>query len=417
MRRLIYILLAVAMVVALFPNVAYATSLSVPPARLIIDNYEIRGLDVPPVIRNNTTMVPARAVFEHVGGTVSGANNYREITVNFRGDILVMNVGNSWAQLNGGYMFMEEPPVVIQGRTLIPLRFTAEAFGFYVDWDRIHRAAILISPPYDTNPPEDSVSPEPTPTPGPEYVTRPDHTTDPTPSPPPHGPNMAIDISTAPISFAPHPTTSIVSMLTPREMGVSAYSIVASSPITDVNHFMLADNRLVVDIYNSIHNLNGPFYASAPVSRVGTSQFSNAPDVTRVVFHIMGPAEFSVSLSYDRRIITVAFTSNTISAVLPTSTAYSDSFHIQGNFQPSIRMSSAGYPRYITIYIDNARMSADGAEIEGGNFGTHFTTGRALSGVAYVRIYMRGGRWPSISLNHGSNQVSIIMHDGLVEYL
>ena len=414
MKRILYILFAAAMMVAIFPSLAYAANSS--PARLIIDHHELAGLDVPPVIRNNTTMVPARAVFEHVGGSVSGRNNYREITVNFRGDVLVMNVGDNWALLNGGFIFMQEPPVIIQGRTLIPLRFTAEAFGFEVDWDPVHRAAILISPPYETGPepPVNNPTPQPTPQPTPEPIPRPPdgHTTDPTPPPVPQGPNMATDISTAPILNIPHPTTNIVSLLTPRETGALAYSIVASSPISNVNHFLLEDNRLVVDIYNSISSLNGPFYTSGPVNEVRASQFSLTPDVTRVVFRISGPADFSISLSYDRRIVTVAFTTNTISAVMPTSTAYSDSFHIQGNFQPSVRMSSSGYPRYLTLYIDNAQMEVSGQSMPVGAFASHFVTGQHYSGAAYVRVYVRD-QWPAVSLTHSNDSVSVTLHGGL----
>jgi len=405
--------MAAVMMVALLPSIAQAT---LPPARLFVDNRELTGLDSPPVIRNNITMVPARAVFEYVGGVVSGANNYTQIVINFRGDVLVMTIGHEWAQLNGQYIFMSAPPAIINNRTLIPLRFAAEAFGFEVDWDPHLRAAILFTPPYEPGEPYDPGTPyipEPTPTPTPPDVFQPpaDHIADPTPPPTPHGPDMAHDISTAPIHFAPHPTTTIASLLTPREMGVSAYSIVATSPITDVNHFQLYGNRLIVDIYNATHALNGTLYASSPVSRISSSQFSNAPNVTRVVFHIEGPADFSVSLSYDRRIVTVAFTSNTVSAIMPTSNTHSDSFHIQGNFQPSVRMSSGGYPRYLTIYLDNTQMAAHGQSMPVGVFASHFVTGQT-NGVAYVRVYIRD-RWPAVSLAHGVDSVSVTLHGGL----
>ncbi|MCL2406039.1 MAG: N-acetylmuramoyl-L-alanine amidase family protein [Defluviitaleaceae bacterium] len=407
MKRMIYIFLAVVMMASLLPSMAHAAT--VPPARLIIDNYELRGLDSPPVIRNNVTMVPARAVFEHVGGVVSGAHNYTEITITFRGDVLVMTVGNNWARLNGGYVFMQEPPAIINNRTLIPLRFTAEAFNFEVDWDPYTRAAILFSPPYVETPQGPTPTPAPTPTPLPPPI---DHITDPTPTPRPPGSNMAIDISVAPILHMSHPRADIVNLLTPQETGASAYSIVAASPITDVNHFLLADNRLVVDIYNSVSSLTGPFYASGPVSQVGASQFSWAPDVTRVVFHITGPAEYSISLSYDRRIVTVAFVSNTISMVMPTSTAHSDSLHIQGSFQPSVRMSSDGFPNYITFYIDNAQMAAVGQQMPVSAFVSHFVTGQLENGIAYVRAYVRGS-WPAVSITHGIDSASIVLHGGL----
>jgi len=403
------------MVVMLLPNMAQAASL--PPARLIIDNIEITGLDSPPVIRNDTTMVPARAVFEHVGGAVSGAHNYTEITVTFRENVLVMTVGNNWARLNGGYIFMQEPPIIVNNRTLIPLRFTAEAFDFEVNWDPIHRAAILFSPPLGETPTQPTPTPSPTPVPDNDRPPDDAHLVDPTPTPRPPGSDMANDVSATSILPEVHPRANILNLLTPRETGTPAYSIVASSPISDVNHFLLADNRLVVDIYNSISSLTGPFYAATPVIQVGASQFSWTPDVTRVVFHLSGAVDFSISLSYDRRVVTVAFVSNTIYAITPMSTAHSDSLLIHGSFQPSVRMSSDGFPNYMTFYFDNTQMIAAGQQMPVGTFASHFVTGQLSGGVSYVRVFMRG-QWPTVSITHGIDSATIMMHGGLngVEY-
>jgi len=289
-----YIFLAIAMVAAFSPDVAYAATGQ--QARLIIDNQEIIGLDTPPIILNNRVMVPARAVFERVGGSVDWNSADRIVTVFFGTDVLHMTVGSTWAQLNGEFIHMEDPPVIIGGRTLIPLRFPAEAFGFCVDWDPSRRAAILNSPedvpgePSSTPPPDDEAAATPAP-------PNDDHTADPTPTPPPSSHNISTDISSVPITPAPHPRADIVSLLAPTGTGAMAYTITASSPITDVDHFLLYDNRLVVDIYNAVSSLSGPFVAGGPVSEVRSSQFSRDPYITRVVFDLVGAVEFSVSLS------------------------------------------------------------------------------------------------------------------------
>ena len=391
MKRVIYILLIVTMLATLLPARVQASQV-----RLIIDNHELMGLDAPPIILNNRVMVPARAVFERVGGAVEWNASRREITVNHHGDILVMTVGQTQAILNGSIIHMEVPPVIVGGRTLIPLRFPAEAFGFDVAWDHVGRAAILHSPiEWD----------------GEEETT---HITDiPTPPPPPTGdPSLARDVSSVPIYSVPHAGTNITNLRTPAETGANAYVIVASSPITDVNHFLMPDNRLVVDIYNAISSLSGSFAAHGPVSEVRHSQFSRTPNITRVVFDITGPVEFSLALSYDRHTLTVAFEVNTISAVTATSNNHTDTLRIQGNFQPSIRFSSAAYPSYVIVYIDNASMAAPGGEMPGGNFGSRFTTGQGAAGVAYVRVDIHGS-WPSISLTHGSNYVTLVLHGGI----
>jgi len=393
MKRAVYILLVVVIMATMLPNRTYGATSQV---RLIIDNHELTGLDTPPVILHSRVMVPARAVFERVGGRVEWNDANRQITVFYGTDVLVMTVGQTQASLNGWPIQMEVPPTILQDRTLIPLRFPAEAFGFDVAWDHVGRAAILHSPLEDdgTPPAEDG------------------HTVDPTPPPAPQAPGLARDISTVPITPIPHPSTNIINLLSPRDTGADAYAIIASSPITDVNHFLLPDNRLVVDIYNSITSLSGPFDAAGPVTEVRSSQFSRTPNITRVVFDINGPVDYSLALSYDRMTLTVAFAVNNISAVLATSTAHSDTLLIQGDFQPSIRLSSSGFPNYMTIYIDNARMAAFGGEMANGVFGSRFVTGQLSEGAAYVRIDMRGA-WPAVSLAHGRDSIAITMHQGL----
>lgn len=391
MKRVIYILLVAAMLATLLPSRVQAIS----QVRLIIDNHELSGLDTPPVILNSRVMVPARAVFERVGGTVDWNAASREITVRYSGDILVMTVGQTQAILNGRIIHMEVPPVILADRTLIPLRFPAEAFGFDVAWDHVGRAAILHSP-FDY--PEEETT----------------HVTDiPTPPPPPQNdPSLARDISSAPIYSVPHAGTNIIDLVNLFDTGADGYAIIASSPITDVNHFLLPDNRLVVDIYNAVSSITGPFAAIGPVSDVRSSQFSRTPNITRVVFDIVGPVEFSLALSYDRQTLTVAFSVNTISSIISTSNEHTDTLRIEGDFQPSIRLSSAGYPNYVIVYIDNARVTAPGGDMPGGNFGSRFTTGQGSNGAAYVRVDIRN-TWPSISLTHGSNFVSLSLHDGI----
>jgi len=364
--------------------------------RLVVDGNELFGLDSPPIILNNRVMVPARAVFERVGGRVEWNYLHRQITVHYGSDILVMTVGQTQAVLNGRGIAMEVPPVILNDRTLIPLRFPAEAFGFDVAWDHVGRAAILHAPweqPPGSPAHEHTIDFVNQPSVG-EYS------------------GGAQDVSTGPIEAVPHPGTNIISLLSPQETGADAYAIIASSPITDVNHFMLPDNRLVVDIYNAISSLSGPFVAAGPVGEVRSSQFSRTPNITRIVFDLLGPVEYSVSLSYDRRTLTVAFTVNTISAVTATSNTYSDTLRIQGDFQPSVRLSSSGFPDYVLVYIDNARMTAPSGDMPGGVYGSRFTTGQGTNGVAYVRIDIRNA-WPAISIAHGTDFVTLTLHHGL----
>ena len=417
MKRVLYILLAAVLVASFLPVTAYASSNTSSNLRLIINNQEIVGLDAPPIIQNSRVMVPARAVFEEVGGRVTWNSRQRQITISYGENVLIMTVGQTQAQFNNTHIEIDVPPTIHNGHTLVPLR-VAQNFGFYVDWDYVGRAAIVRSPDKSdfVEPESDFYIPEPTSTPDadahmPTIPTAPGAPT-PTPAPPTTPRGQARDVSSAPILPAPNAGTNITRIRSPRETGASAYVIEASSAITDVNHFLLPDNRLVVDIYNAVSSLNGTVRAVSPVSDVRTSQFSRTPNITRVVFELEGAVEYSVSLSYERDILTVAFAANNINSITYNSTTTTDTLHVRGDFQPSVRLSSSGYPRYFTVYLDNASMGAPGMQMPYGVYTSRFVTGQR-DRVAYIRVYVEGNRWPAISLTHGTDSVAIVMHRGL----
>ena len=404
MRRFTYIL-AFALVI-LFPTMVFGAD-----ARLIIDNEEVIGLDVAPQIINDRVMVPARGVFERVGATVEWNYVHRQVTVRYNNDFLMMTINENIAWRNGEAVIMDVAPIIHNDRTLIPLRFPAEAFGFDVDWDIAGRVAIIDTG--NNNSYENYYVPE---EPAPQPDWQPDPIPDIQPDPPPvqdsqPDPGLAVDISSAPIQAESHPLASITALRTPRETGAMAYTIVASTAISDVDHFLLPDNRLVLDIYNARADISGPFLAYGPVSEIRSSQFSRSPYITRVVFELSIPTEFSISLSYDRQTLTIAFTQNNVS-VTPFSNNYSDTFVIRGDFQPSIRVSAESNPQHLAIYVDNALVDVAGAFFRSGAFFFYYEIMQYPDGVVAVRIFMQDN-WPSISVNHGVGYVSVILHHGL----
>ena len=91
--------------------------------------------NVMPVIENGRTLVPVRAVSETLEAEVEWYDDTQEITVT-KGDIFVkMAIGNSKAYVNGSEQQLDTPPTIRNGRTLVPLRFIAEALSLKVDWN------------------------------------------------------------------------------------------------------------------------------------------------------------------------------------------------------------------------------------------------------------------------------------------
>lgn len=399
---------------AIFAMNTYASDV-----RLIIDDQEVSNLPTPPMLVNNNTMVPARAVFEHMGGVVGWHSGHRQISIFMGNDILVLTVGSTTALLNGVAIQMSTPPIIVGDSTMIPLRFPAEAFGFYVYWDRQARAAIINTNGESTNGNNGGSTPQPPselpiisiPRSGNNYV--PDDTKNETPgSDLPVNNNLARNISSSPITTIAHPQTTITNVLTPSDIGTGAYVIVASSPISEINYFVLDDNRLVVDIHNAITQVSGNIATHGSVPLTGARIAQNTPIITRVVFEVIDAVDFSISLSADRTALTIAFAPNNITNVFLQSDDISDSLFIQGNTLPAIRICTEGFPNYLTVNIDNANMLAGDALHSSGIFASHFATGQRADGSAYIRIFV-GDNWPTFSVAHGNNAVVIMLHHAL----
>lgn len=90
--------------------------------------------DQPPVIENNRTLVPLRGVFESLGATVKWDPANREITAEKGKQAIWLKIGSKTTKVNGTMKDIDVPAKIINGRTMVPLRFVSEALGADVKW-------------------------------------------------------------------------------------------------------------------------------------------------------------------------------------------------------------------------------------------------------------------------------------------
>lgn len=103
------------------------------------------SFDVPPLLEDGRTLVPLRVIFEAMGADVSWEDSTKTVYAK-RGDIeITMPVGKSSFTKNGAEIPLDVPSKIENGRTLIPLRAVADAFGNSVDWEGETRTVILFS--------------------------------------------------------------------------------------------------------------------------------------------------------------------------------------------------------------------------------------------------------------------------------
>lgn len=88
-----------------------------------------------PQIVNNRTIVPVRFVSEVMGAEVLWEEATKKVTVNYNGKCVEFYVGNNAYYVDGNEMSLDSPPVILNNRTYIPIRFLAEDIGFNVEYN------------------------------------------------------------------------------------------------------------------------------------------------------------------------------------------------------------------------------------------------------------------------------------------
>ncbi len=97
-------------------------------------NDEYMLFDVDPVMLNDRVLVPLRAIFEKLGCVVKWDDATRTVTAEKSGKKVIVNVGSSSALVGDNATYLDQPPVMLNDRVLVPLRFVSEAFGCEVSW-------------------------------------------------------------------------------------------------------------------------------------------------------------------------------------------------------------------------------------------------------------------------------------------
>lgn len=98
---------------------------------VIVDN-NITAIDTAALIKNERTFVPYRALAEAFGAKVEWNEKDRTVTTEMDGKKVVMTIDKKEYKVNDKEMTMDVAPYIANDRTLVPVRFVAEALGFKV---------------------------------------------------------------------------------------------------------------------------------------------------------------------------------------------------------------------------------------------------------------------------------------------
>ncbi len=101
-----------------------------------------------PVIVGGRTLLPIRAIVEALGGTIGWNAATRTVTISVDVNTLELVIGNRMATVNGAKLPIDAAnativPVIVGGRTMLPVRFVGEQLGGVVEWNQGTKTATL----------------------------------------------------------------------------------------------------------------------------------------------------------------------------------------------------------------------------------------------------------------------------------
>lgn len=113
-----------------------------------LDFTDADGEKVEPQIINGRTMVPMRKIFETLGATVEWDGENRIVTGTKEDTEIKLQIGSNIATktVSGETKNIEldVTPTIVDGRTLVPVRFIAESLDKTVGWDSDNRTVVIM---------------------------------------------------------------------------------------------------------------------------------------------------------------------------------------------------------------------------------------------------------------------------------
>lgn len=102
------------------------------------------GTETAPVMIEGRTFLPVRAIMEELGGCVSWNASSKTVLLTYGKDTITLAIGGRTAYFNDRAEILEVSPVIISGRTMLPIRFIMERFGFQVEWNEEEQEVMIF---------------------------------------------------------------------------------------------------------------------------------------------------------------------------------------------------------------------------------------------------------------------------------
>ncbi|MGB9794747.1 stalk domain-containing protein [Caldisericum exile] len=97
------------------------------------------------------TLLPIRTVIESLGGTLSWDGTDRKVTINISNTKIELWINKNYAYVNNKKVQIDSQnskvtPIIVNSRTMLPIRFVAESIGAYVNWNGTEKSILIVYP-------------------------------------------------------------------------------------------------------------------------------------------------------------------------------------------------------------------------------------------------------------------------------
>ena len=99
----------------------------------------------PPIIENGRTLVPLRTIFKEIGAEIVWDNETKTVTARKGDSVIILQAESKTALFNDESVRLDVPARILNGRMLVPSRFVAESLGLKVDWSQENYSVIITT--------------------------------------------------------------------------------------------------------------------------------------------------------------------------------------------------------------------------------------------------------------------------------
>lgn len=285
--------------------------------KIEIDGKAMVPKDMPAVIIDGRTMLPMRQIAQELGCEVNWNEAAKQIYVMRGSDIIVFTVDSKTGYENGKEFTMDVPATIVNDRTMLPVRALADALHLNIKWDDPNRIVSIQS-----------------------------------------GDTVVKDEPKAPESGQTTAST-LTGIQTPSAKDADqTFTIQADGPMGRYEKTFVDDQKIVLDFYGAKSSLPSEITKtnSDIVTGIRTATHENNGDsFTRVVFDLSGKKDYEVTQSADKKNITISFGKTTVDKISAVHSQNKDIITIggTGSFGASVAMTAD--PQKIVVTIPNCQ--------------------------------------------------------------